>query len=173
MFTKTIPLVAALSSVLLLTASSARAQQVTPVGTRQQAAPTLSSSDFDLLRKDLRAQKKQIIATNLPLTPDEATKFWPVYEEYTAETIKVNDKRYALVAEYAQAYNTMTNEQASSYIKRWLAVDEEAAKLRSKYIPIVEKVLPEKKAAMFFQLDRRLSMMLELQLSSQLPLVEP
>jgi hypothetical protein len=33
-------------------------------------------------------------------------------------------------------------------------------------------VLPGKKAATFFQLDRRTSMMIDLQISSQLPLVQ-
>jgi len=69
------------------------------------------------MRKDLRDQKKQIVAQNLPLTPDEATRFWPVYDQYTAETIKVNDQRYALIKEYGAAGNNMTDEQASSYIK--------------------------------------------------------
>jgi hypothetical protein len=39
-------------------------------------------------------------------------------------------------------------------------------------LPILRKVLPEKKAGTFFQLDRRISMMIDLQLTSQLPLVQ-
>ena len=70
------------------------------------------------MRKDLRDQKKQVVAANLPLTGDEAAKFWPVYDAYTQETIKINDRRYALFKEYAANYNTMTDAQASSYIRR-------------------------------------------------------
>jgi hypothetical protein len=125
------------------------------------------------MRKDLRARKKQIVATNLPLTPDEAVKFWPLYEPYTAEAIKVNDKRAALIKEYADTYKTMTDAQASSYIKRWISIDEETSKLRLRYIPTFEQALPEKKVAMFFQIDRRLGLLMELQFASQLPLVEP
>jgi len=39
-------------------------------------------------------------------------------------------------------------------------------------VPILRKVLPGKKAATFFQLDRRISMMIDLQLTAQLPLVQ-
>jgi len=36
-----------------------------------------------------------------------------------------------------------------------------------------QKVLPGKKAALFFQLDRRIGVSLDLQVASQIPLVEP
>jgi len=128
---------------------------------------------IELMRKDLRDQKKQIVAANLPLTGDEAAKFWPVYDLYTQETIKVNDMRYGLVKEYSTNYTTMTDAQAASYIRRWIGVDEAATKLRSDWIPKFEAVLGQKKAAIFFQIDRRVGLMQEIQLSSQLPLVQP
>ena len=56
----------------------------------------ITDLEINLMRKDLRDQKKQVVAANLPLTGDEAAKFWPVYESYTQETIKTNDRRYAL-----------------------------------------------------------------------------
>ena len=31
------------------------------------------------MRKDIRSQKKQLIAQNVKLTDAEATKFWPIY----------------------------------------------------------------------------------------------
>ena len=41
-----------------------------------------------------------------------------------------------------------------------------------KYVPEVSQVLPGKKAATFFQLDRRISMMIDMQLASQVPLAK-
>jgi hypothetical protein len=129
--------------------------------------------EINLMRKDLRDQKKQVVAANLPLTGDEAAKFWPQYDAYTQETIKINDRRYALFKEYAANYNTMTDAQASNYIRRWNQVDGDFTNLRLQWIPKVEQVLGEKKTAIFFQLDRRCGLMIELQLSSLLPLVQP
>lgn len=122
-------------------------------------------------RKDLRDQKKQVVAANMPLDGDQAARFWPLYDAYTKETIKVNDQRYALVKEYAANYTTMTDAQASGYIRRWIGVDESASKLRQEWIPKFEKLIGNKKAAMFFQIDRRVGMMIELQLASGLPLI--
>ena len=133
----------------------------------------ITDLEVNLMRKDLRDQKKQVVAANLPLTGDEAAKFWPQYDAYTQETIKINDRRYALFKEYAANYNTMTDAQASSYIRRWNQVDGDFTNLRLQWIPKFEQVLGPKKTAAFFQIDRRVGLMIELQLSSQLPLVQP
>jgi hypothetical protein len=60
------------------------------------ASPQPHSSmdqDIEMLRQDIRSQRKQITAANITLTADEATKFWPIYDEYIKETIKINDIR--------------------------------------------------------------------------------
>ena len=133
----------------------------------------VNDANIDLMRKDIRSERKKVVAANMPLTETEATKFWPVYDRYIGETIKVNDVRFALLKEYAKNYNSGTEEQADSFIKRWLALDRDNTELRLKYIPEFEKVISHKKTAMFFQIDRRVSMMIELQLASQVPVVKP
>lgn len=136
------------------------------------SAEAFTNQQFALLLKDIRSIKKQVIAANLTLTDSEATKFWPVYEQYSAEFGKINDARAALVKEYSDEYGTQTDEQADNLVRRWLDVDIAAAQLRQKYVPIFRKVLPGRKAATFFQLDRRISMMIDVQLTSQLPLMQ-
>ena len=133
----------------------------------------VNDANIQLMRQDIRSERKKVVAANMPLTETEATKFWPVYDRYIAETIKVNDVRFAILKDYAKNYDTGTEEQADSFIKRWLALDQDNTQLRLKYIPEFEKVISHKKTAMFFQIDRRVSMMIELQLASQVPLVKP
>jgi len=132
----------------------------------------ISTKDLDLLRKDLRSQRKQLIAANLSLTDPEATKFWPVYDQYVSELIAINDKKFSLIQDYADNLGKLTNEQSLLFIRQWLDADIATAQLRQKYVPIVSKVLDGKKSATFFQLDRRIAMMMELQVSSQMPLVQ-
>jgi len=141
-------------------------------GAAPGSAEAFTNQQFALLLKDIRSIKKQVIAANLALTDSEATKFWPLYEQYSADFAKINDTRAALVKEYSQEYGTQTDEQADSLVRRWLDVDIAAAQLRQKYVPIFRKVLSGKKAATFFQLDRRISMMIDVQLTSQLPLMQ-
>jgi hypothetical protein len=127
---------------------------------------------LDLLRKDLRAKRKQLIAANLKLTEAEAARFWPVYDQYIKELIAINDKKFALIQDYAENWGRMTNDQSLLFIRQWLDSDIATTQLRQRYVPIVSKVLDGKKTATFFQLDRRIAMMIELQVSSQMPLLQ-
>jgi Spy/CpxP family protein refolding chaperone len=137
-----------------------------------QSNPQISDQDIQLLRKDLRAQKKQLVAANLSLTPDQATKFWPIYDQYIAEQTKIHDQKYAVIKEFATSWGTIDDAKAAELTNKALAVDAQVTQLRIKYVPIFAKVLPGKQVATFYQIDRRLQMMVDLQLLSQLPLVQ-
>src|SRR5215470_2992222 len=138
---------------------------------RETATGVEVERDLALLRRDLRAEKKQLIALNVPLTETEATKFWPVYDEYALEMSKINDEFYSVIKEYAANQKVLTDDQASSMINKWAAIQVRQAQMRQKYIPLVEKVIPGRKAALFFQIDRRLYALMDLQVASQIPLV--
>jgi Spy/CpxP family protein refolding chaperone len=132
----------------------------------------ISNQDLEMLRKDIRSQKKQLMAQNLTLTDSDATKFWPIYDQYTAELTKIHDKKYATIQEFADRFGTMSDEQATTLIKQWLEVDVAVAQHREKYLPIVTKAIGGKKGASWAQLDRRIQMMVDLQLASRTPLVQ-
>ncbi|HKD63911.1 MAG TPA: hypothetical protein VKB40_07735 [Candidatus Acidoferrales bacterium] len=131
---------------------------------------TASDADLQLLRQDLRTQKQKLIAENLPMTELEADKFWAVYNRYTADLRHINDEKFRLVKQYGDMWGMMSNDEALIYIRRWLEVDAQVHELRSKYVMEVSQALPGKKAATFFQLERRISMLIDIQLASQLPL---
>ena len=133
---------------------------------------TAMDQNVQLLREDLRSKKKQLIAANLTLTDTEATKFWPIYDQYTAELVQINNEKYAVIQDYVKSWGNMNDAQALDLTKRSLAVDAKVTALRTKYVPIFNGVLPGTKTATFFQLDRRISMMIDLQLTSQFPLVQ-
>ena len=138
---------------------------------RETATGVNVDTDIALLRRDLRADKKQLIALNLPLTEAEATKFWPVYDQYAAEMAKHNDEFYALIKSYVEHQKTLTDAEATDMIKQWADMQVQLTQVRQKYIPIVGKVLPGRKAALFFQIDRRLYALMDLQSSALLPLM--
>ena len=153
-----------------LIAQNAGGQATQAVAGRENASSV--DQEIAMLRSDLRSTRKQVIAANMKLTDAEAEKFWPTYNQYVSELVKINDAKYALIKEYLQNTN-MTDEQADSLSKRWLAVDESVLQLRLKYIPIFRTTLSAKGTAQFFQLDRRVQMMIDLQLLGSIPLIEP
>jgi len=167
---KSVAVLVAISAVLLC-GIPAWAQQSAPSSDAQGV--TIRDQDVEMFRADLRAQRKQIMAENMVLTPDEATKFWPIFDQYRREAIKPNDERWALIKDYAANYNTMTDAQAQDYMKRATAVDEQLLGLRMRYVPIVSKAIGAKKAALWYQIDRRVDLLINLHLSTTIPMVSP
>jgi hypothetical protein len=147
------------------------ASGVIAVAQRETATGVEVEKNLDLIRRDLRSEKKKILAANLPLTADEATRFWPVYDEYALDMSKHYDQFYITIKDYAANQKTLTDDQANAFIKRWSDEQVALAQTRQKYIPLIQKVIPGKKAALFFQIDRRLYAAMDLQVASEIPLV--
>src|SRR5271166_7078779 len=161
------------ASLLLVSNVTMFAQAAQPVAQTDQSAPnTASDNDVQLLRQNIRQQRKEIVAANMTLTPDQATKFWPIFDQYRQEAIKPNDERWALIKDYAANYDTMTDAQAQDYIKRSTDVDQQLLNLRMKYVPMFEKVISAKQTALFYQIDHRVDLLINLQLSSVIPMVD-
>jgi hypothetical protein len=164
---------AALAGVVLITGRPAAAQD----SEVRQTVVEPDQGSFDegvrLFRKDVRSLKKQIISANIEFTDAEAQQFWPVYDRYTAEMGRIEDKKFELLKEYAGNYDTITDEQADTYINGRAAVEEAILQLRLKYIPVFRKVLSGRTAALFTQMEWRLGLVVDLQLASQVPLIEP
>jgi hypothetical protein len=149
---------------------AAKAAQWQQVTVQRVITPTVTDADIELLRKDLRAMKMQVVGQNMSLSEEQGLKFWPVYNHYVKDLQEVNNQKYALLKQYAETWSTMTDQDALIYVRAWLEADGQAQALRLKYVPIVSQVLPGREAATFFQIDRRLNMMIDLQLFSQIPL---
>jgi hypothetical protein len=143
-----------------------------PAAQGTNAQSNVKDQDIEMLRADIRAQRKQITAQNMTLTADEATKFWPIFEQYRQEAIKPNDERWAVIQDYAANYDTMTEAQAQNYINRVTAVDQQLLALRMKYVPVFEKVISAKKTALWCQIDRRIDLLINLQFSALIPMVD-
>lgn len=157
---------------LLLGVSTPVLAQTQPAAATEAISPGLTAADLEIIRSELRADKRKATAETLKLTEAEAAKFWPIYDKYINELTVINNAKYALVKEYSEKFGSYTDKQATDFIKRWLDVDIQASKLRSKYVPIVGKVLPGVKSASFFQVDRRLAMLINLGIASQLPILQ-
>jgi hypothetical protein len=168
---KSIVAILVVAGALLLPNDRLFAQAQSPAGA--SAPPqSVSEQDIQMLRADLRAKRKEITAENMNLTPEEATKFWPIYDQYRQEAIKINDARWALIKDYAANYNTMTDAQAQDAMQRATAIDQQLLELRMKYVPLFEKVISPKKVALWYQIDRRIDLLINLQLSAAIPMVD-
>jgi hypothetical protein len=163
-------LAAMLSTSALISFKSAHAQNA--AASKSDSEEQSLDQEVALMRKDVRSQKKQLIAANMKLSDQEAEKFWPVYDSYSADLAKINDTKYELIKQYAKNYNSMTDDGLDKLVKSWLTSDESVAQLRKKYIPIFRSAVSAKSTARFFQLDHRITGLVDLQVASGIPLVQ-
>src|SRR5215470_5215953 len=77
-------------------------------------------------RRDIRSDKKQLIASNMRLTDREAEKFWPIYDQFSAELAKIYDRRLALIQAYAQNDFSLTADEATRFLEERVATEQAA-----------------------------------------------
>ena len=138
--------------------------------TEVKATP-ITDTDIQLLRSDLQSDKNQVIADTMKFTDTESTAFWPVYRDYARDQSAIADERLQVIKDYAKNYDGMTDATAKDLSQRSLNIEAKFLNLRQDYWPKFEKALGAKRAAKFYQVDSRLTLMVNLQLASAIPLV--
>ena len=127
---------------------------------------------IELLRHDLNAEATAIMTEALELDPNQSEVFWPIWREYNLEYSKTGDAQLALLKDYAEHQMSRSDEKAKELVERAFKIDEQRLKLQKKYWKKVNKELGSMIAARFVQVDSQLSNLVQLQISSQVPLVQ-
>ena len=141
---------------------------LTIVGTA--AAQDKPANNMDLVKQKVRTDKKLFIAENMELTAEQAAAFWPVYESYQAELEKNFERMAKLIELYAANYETLTDEMAKKIVNEWFDIEEKELKLRKSYLPKFRKVLPEIKVARYFQLENKITAIVDYAMAANIPL---
>ena len=124
------------------------------------------------LQNEILEDRDAIVRENLPLTPEEAQYFWPVYAEYREAKEALALRTVELIAAYAANVDSMSDAKADAFFEEWLAIEAEDLKLREHYAVKVREVLPGLKAIRFFQVESKLDAIMELGITLRVPLVE-
>ena len=141
------------------------------------AAPTSQAEKknteqyIELVRRDLRQEKREIIGEALSLKQSEADAFWPVYERYEAELNRLGDEKLALINDYADNFKTMTDAKAGELTSKAIDLDILRTSLLQQYLPQFQKALTNRRAAQFYQIEMPLLKVVDLQIASKLPMM--
>jgi hypothetical protein len=169
---------AALFVFVLGAQPSGHAQTTTQKTTSKTATPSETDTQkknvqsyIDLLRKDLRQQKDEIMGSMMLLSAADAAKFWPIYSDYDAALAKLNDQRIENIKQYAHSYNDLTDEEADRLIQKSVAFQKERAELLAATYEKVKQALGGITAARFAQIEHQLLLIIDLQIDSSLPIV--
>jgi hypothetical protein len=157
--------------LLLICTSLALLSAVTSAQTAEGTAKLLTDSDIQLMRSDVQADKNEIIAHTMQFTDTESVAFWPVYRDYAYGQQVIGDERVQLIKDYALNYDSMDDAKAKDMVQRMINIEDETLNLREDYWPKFMKALGAKRAAKFYQVDNRLTLIINLQLSENIPLI--
>jgi hypothetical protein len=165
--------------LLLMLVASPGVAQTTGQTTQKNiaASPEANAQDknlqayIDLIRRDVRQQKAEIMGAIMLLSADDAAKFWPIYTEYDAELTKLNNQRVENIKEYASYYTQMTDEKADELIQKSLAYQKQRAELFARTYDRVKQAVGGITAARFAQVENQLLLIIDLQIASSLPVV--
>ena len=137
-------------------------------------AQTTGSTNMEILRQKIKADKKLVVAQNLMLTDAEGTAFWPVYDAYQKDLQQINQRLGAVIVAYAAAYNKgpVANDVAKKLLDEAVAVDEAEAKLKGSYLPKILAALPATKAVRYIQIENKIRAAIRYELAEGIPLIE-
>jgi Spy/CpxP family protein refolding chaperone len=148
-------------------------QAQTPAKQVSATSPSPASVDSSLtaFRADMQSSRADIMAKNLSLTADQAAKFWPVFNAYQKEQNVIMDEQLKGIQQYVAGYDSLDDAAALALMKAHLDRDARMNALRQKWLGEFQKVLPGKLAARAMQIDRRLSLVAQVELASRIPLI--
>jgi hypothetical protein len=141
-------------------------------GAMPAVAQDKPANNMQILLEKIRADKKLLVAANVELTESEAKVFWPLYEEYQNELFLLRKRTGKLINDYAKAFKDMSDEKAKRLLDESINIESLGLKLRKAYLPKFRQILPEKKAARYFQIENKVQAALYQELAAQIPLVQ-
>jgi hypothetical protein len=125
----------------------------------------------DLLRSDIALQKAAIITHMMGFTEAEDKAFWPIYRDYDAQMTRLGEERVALVADYANAYDKISDDIADTLARKALDLERRRQEAKSKAYDRVKGALNGRLALRFLQIEHQLQQLIDLQISASLPIV--
>jgi len=138
------------------------------------ASPALSqgmAESLELSREAVNSQKRAIVAGSLPLSDEQADAFWPLFDKFQVELTKIDTRSNRVITDFSSEYATLTDARARAFLDESLAIEEDRAKLMRQWVKRMEKALPPRMLARYFQLESKFHAVVAADLAQQIPLV--
>ena len=126
---------------------------------------------IELARSDFKTKKVAVITEAMQFTPEESEIFWPIYRDYDYEYTKIGDQEIALIKDYAENFETLTDEKTVELMTKSFSIDNQLLDLRETYFNKISEALNPKLAARFIQIESQIQNFVQLSMASQIPLV--
>ena len=136
---------------------------------RAQNLQTSLTSSIEVVRAGTQADRVTIITQAMNFNEKDAAAFWPIYRKYEYDRSTLDDRRVAVIKEYAAKYPNLSDGEAKEMAGKMIDCDAGLAALKKKYYKKFNAVLPALTVTKFFQLDHRIDVVLDMKVESSLP----
>jgi hypothetical protein len=154
-----------------LTAFMAMALAAIAISTPAQSAPMPRTVTAET-QKSLEQDRKRLISANLELTPEEARKFWPLYDRFAAELTAWRDRRRQRLGLFGENYDNLSDAEARQFVEDGLAMEEQRQGMLRRHLKSVGEVLPPYKLALYSQIEFKIHAFVEAGIAEHIPLLD-
>ncbi len=140
-----------------------------PVLCRAQDQQPSLDSVIAVFRADMNADRATVITQAMNFSDKDAAAFWPIYRKYDYERSLLDDRRVAVIKQYAEKYPALSDGDAKAMAEQMFDCESRIAELKKTYFKKFNKVLPALTVAKFFQLEHRMDLLTDMKVESSLP----
>ena len=130
------------------------------------------NSYIELLKSDMKTEKKVIITEVMQFSDKDSKVFWDLYREYELEMDKLADKRVDYIKEFAENYPNVSNKKADDIMDKAFDYFEDRLDTKKDFYDDVKDKLGAFTAAKYIQLDQQIQLVVDVQVSAALPLLD-
>jgi hypothetical protein len=142
------------------------------LGAFAQSPAASSGPDMAAIKQAAATDKRGLVEKNMQLSPEEAAKFWPIYDEYQKDLDRIVKRQNSAVLDYVKSESNMNDATARRLAREVVTADGEEQKLREKTMRKMLAALPAKKAVRFMQIENKLRAFYRNDIAEQIPLIK-
>ena len=131
-----------------------------------------TDSYIEVLKSEIKTDKKAIITETMGFTEKESQAFWPIYNEFEHELSKLADKRISNIKDFAANYDSLSDKKADELLMNSFSFLEDRLSLNKKYYKKFAEALTPTVAAKYMQLENQIQLILDLSIAANLPLAK-
>ena len=131
-----------------------------------------ADSYIEVLKSEIKTDKKAIITETMGFTEQESQAFWPIYNEFEHELSQLSDKRISNIKDFAANYDSLSDKKADELLMNSFSYLEDRLSLNKKYYKKFAEAITPTVAAKYMQLENQIQLILDLSIAANLPLAK-
>jgi hypothetical protein len=131
-----------------------------------------NKEDVDLIQAMFGKDKKEMVKAYMAIPEAQSAAFWTSYDAYEVERKAYGKSRIALIEQYAKAYESFDDKQASDLMGKKLALQSDYVKLQKKYFGKITKIIGAKQAAKLFQFEDYIENAIRISIQEEIPFID-